>query len=299
VLAAREIEEALDFRGAVAALRAALEAGLDPETEPARVSFPFGENEILAMPSSDGRFAGVKLVSIAPGNPTRGLPRINGVYVLFDAGTMMPAELLDGTALTSLRTPAVSALGVDLVAPADARTLVVFGTGPQAEAHVHALRAVRPLDTIHIVGRSPGRAIPLVERLKAQGLDAYEGSAATVAEADIVACCTTSREPLFPSSALPSRTVVVACGSHEPGAREVDGETVRACGVLVEARSAALREAGDVIQAGVAAGELVTLAELVRAPGSPVKPRLIKTVGMGWEDLVIAAAVVNSVRGTA
>jgi ornithine cyclodeaminase/alanine dehydrogenase-like protein (mu-crystallin family) len=299
VLAAGEIEKALDFRGAVEALRAALAGGFDPEAEPARVSFGMGDGEILAMPSSDGRVAGVKLVGIAPGNPARGLPRINGVYALFDAETLVPRELLDGTALTSLRTPAVSALGVDLVAPADARTLLVFGTGPQAEAHVHALRAVRPLDTIHIAGRAPGRAVALVGRLRAQGIDAYEGSAATVGEADVIACCTTAREPLFPGNALSSRTVIVAVGSHEPGAREVDAATVRACGVLVEAKSAALREAGDVIQAGLGADDLVTLADLVRSPGAHPAPRLVKTVGMGWEDLVIADAVVNSVRGTA
>ncbi|WP_250030834.1 ornithine cyclodeaminase family protein [Paractinoplanes maris] len=278
---------ALGFPRAIAALRAALAGGLDPETEPARVPIGFGDGEVLVMPSGDERIAGIKLVGIAPGNPARGLPRIHGVYVLFDAPTLVPRAILDGAALTSLRTPAVSALGVDLVAPPDARKLVVFGAGPQALGHIRALRAVRPLDSVRIVGRNRDRAAALAAEAGAE-LAGPE----SVADADIVACCTTAREPLFDGRLLGDRTVVVAVGSHEPAAREVDTETVRRCGALVESRATAVREAGDLIQAGITEDELVTFADLVRGT-TPARPRLIKTVGMGWEDLVIADAVVT------
>lgn len=283
---------ALGYPRAIAALRDALAAGLDPESEPARFRVPLGGGEMLLMPSGDQRVAGVKLVGIAAGNPAIGLPRIHGVYVLFDAPTLAPLAVLDGAALTTLRTPAVSALGVDLVAPPGARRLVVFGTGPQALGHIEALRAVRPIDSVRIVGRDQGRA-ETVRRLVTAANDGVEvsvGSADDVAEADIVACCTTAREPLFDGRLLGAEAVVVAVGSHEPEAREVDSETVRRCGALVEARAVALREAGDLIQAGVGRRDLVTFAELIRTD-NPARPRLIKTVGMGWEDLVIAAAV--------
>ncbi|GAA0462717.1 ornithine cyclodeaminase [Paractinoplanes deccanensis] len=322
--------QSLGFARAVAALRGALAAGLDPENEPPRVPIHTGNGEILVMPSADSKTAGVKLVSVAPDNPRRGLPRIHGVYVLFDAETLVPRAVLDGAALTALRTPAVSALGVDLVAPPGARRLVVFGTGPQARGHVEALRAVRPIDSVRVVGRDPARTAAFAAEAGATVADA-----GAVADADIVACCTTAREPLFPGSLLGPETVVVAVGSHEPGAREVDAETVARCGVLVESRAAALREAGDVLQAiysgAVTADALVTFADLVRRSGLvqadlvqadlvqadlvqadpvqrsglvrrsdlvredvPARPRLIKTVGMGWEDLVIATAVVEA-----
>jgi ornithine cyclodeaminase/alanine dehydrogenase-like protein (mu-crystallin family) len=293
------------FPRAVAALRAALAAGLDTESEPPRSSVKLGRGEVLVMPSAAGPVAGVKLVSIVPGNPARGLPRIHGIYVLFDAETLVPRALLDGAALTALRTPAVSALGVDLVAPPGAERLVVFGTGPQAYGHVEALRAVRPLRSVRVVGRAPtsptsGRASGLdrfVRHFAAAGLDVAAAGPEAVAGADVVACCTTARTPLFPGELLPPHAVVVAVGSHEPDAREVDTETVRRCGALVESRAAATREAGDIMQAiaGRAIGEddLVTFADLVRG-ATPARPRLIKTVGMGWEDLVIAAAVVDA-----
>ncbi len=285
---------ALGFPRATAALRAALAGGFDPEREPARLPIPMGGGEVLVMPSSDDRVAGIKLVSIAPGNPAQQLPRIHGVYVLFDAPTLVPKAFLDGGALTALRTPAVSALGVDLVAPPTARRLVVFGTGPQALGHIEAIRAVRPINSVRVVGRSPERTAAFVS--KVDGAEAAGPDA--VAEADIVACCTTAREPLFDGRRLPPEAVVVAVGSHEPSAREVDTETVRRCGALVESRAVALREAGDLIQAGIASEDLVTLADLVRGT-TPVRPRLIKTVGMGWEDLVIAAAVLGAIDCTA
>jgi ornithine cyclodeaminase/alanine dehydrogenase-like protein (mu-crystallin family) len=279
---------ALGFPRAVEALRAALAGGLDPEAEPARVPIALGGGEVLVMPSGDDRIAGIKLVGIAAGNPARGLPRIHGTYVLFDAPTLVPRALLDGAALTALRTPAVSALGVDLVAPPRASRLVVFGTGPQALGHIEALRAVRPLASVRVVGRDPERTARFAERVES----AEPATPDAVADADIVACCTTAREPLFDGRLLADDAVVVAVGSHEPGAREVDAETVRRCGALVESRAVAVREAGDLIQAGVTPDELVTFADLVRGT-TPARPRLIKTVGMGWEDLVIADAVVN------
>ena len=111
-----------------------------------------------------------------------------------------------------------------------------------------------------------------------------------VARADIVCCCTTARVPLFDSALLPDHATVVAMGTHEPDAREVDAALVRRATTVVEARSAALREAGDVIQAGTV--PLATLDELVRGEVTvvPDRPRLFKSTGMAWEDLVVAAA---------
>ncbi|MCU1605075.1 MAG: ornithine cyclodeaminase [Modestobacter sp.] len=291
---------AVGWRDAVEALRRPLLDGFDPEAEPPRLNQPFGPGELLVMPSAGGarlgerRLAAVKLVTVAPDAPALGLPRINAVCVVFDADTLAPVAVLDGTALTDLRTPAVSALAVDLIAPADAHRLLVFGSGPQAAGHVHALRAVRPIGSVGVVGRVPEKTAAFVDRLRAQGIAAEVADPADVAAADVVACCTTAREPLFDGRLLSDTAVVVACGSHEPGAREVDTETVRRCGVVVESVTAARREAGDVLIAmadgALTADDLVPLARLVRGEAAR-RPRLVKTVGMGWEDLAVAAAV--------
>ena len=259
---------ALTVLDAADALEAALAAGLDPETAAPRAIVPVGAGELLVMPAAVGAHAAVKLVTVGPGEP-----RVQGVCVLFDAESLAPVALLDGIALTNLRTAAVSALAVRRLAAPDARRLLVFGRGPQGRAHADAMQAIRPIEHVELVGR--------------------EGAPdELVAAADIICCCTTAREPLFDGALVADHACVVAVGSHEPDAREVDERLVARATVVVESRTAALREAGDVIAAGLDGDALVTLPELVAGYQPPAgRPRLFKSVGMAWEDTVVAAEV--------
>jgi ornithine cyclodeaminase/alanine dehydrogenase-like protein (mu-crystallin family) len=295
VLDAAAIAAALSPGDAVDALEAALRGGLDPEADPPRGAVGAEAGEVLLMPSSAPGAVGVKLVTVAPGNPDRGRPRIQGVYVLFDPVTLAPAAVLDGIGLTDLRTSAVSALAVRHLAAPDARRLLVFGTGAQARAHVGALRAVQPgIERVDVVARDRGRLEAFVARCAAEhGVDARVAGAGAVAEADLVVCATTAREPLFDGALVRDDATVVAIGSHEPDAREVDERLAGRATVVVESRASAMREAGDVIQAGLDPEALVPLAALVRGDARPAegRPRLFKSTGMAWEDLVVAAAV--------
>jgi ornithine cyclodeaminase len=274
-LAAADVAQRLGVAAAVDALEAALLAGLDPEADPPRSALALAGGELLVMPSAAGGHAAVKLVTVG------GEPRIQGVCVVFDATTLAPVALVDGIALTNVRTPAVSALAVARLAVPGARRLLVFGRGPQAHGHVEAIRAVRPVAHVDLVGRhSDG-----VERL--------------VREADIVCCATTARAPLFDGSLVADHATVVAIGSHEPEARETDDALAERATVVVESRASALREAGDVI-AAIASGalredSLVTLADVVRGRVAvdPGRPRLFKSTGMAWEDAVVASALVR------
>ncbi|WP_067586864.1 MULTISPECIES: ornithine cyclodeaminase family protein [Amycolatopsis] len=274
---------------AVDAVRAALAGGLDPDQDPPRSVVPVPTGQFLLMPAFWDRYAGVKVASVAPGNPARGLPRIQGHYLLMDGPTLTPMALLDGVALTSVRTAAVSAVAADLLAVPDAERLVVFGTGPQAQSHIEALCAVRPVRDVVVVGRNPERT----QALAAQYPFARAGTPDDVSAADLVACCTSSRVPVFDGAKVPEHATVVAVGSHEPEAREVDDVLIGRSTVVVEGIGAATREAGDVvlaIKSGVlAADDLVSLAALARGFAVSPGPRLFKSVGMAWEDLVVAA----------
>lgn len=289
----------------VAAIEDALLGGLDPEADPPRGITDVPAGQFLLMPSVAGASAGVKLATLAPANPERGLPRIQALYVLLDGATLTPVALLDGTALTTIRTPAVSAVAVRHLSRSDAARLVLFGTGPQAWGHVEALRAVRPISSILVVGRRPERVDDLVRHCRDAGVDARAGVADDVRDADIVACCTTARTPLFDGDLLPPAACVVAVGAHEPDAREVDGATVRRSTVVVESRASARREAGDVIMAvaeGAVGDDVVAgnLADLVhgRVATARGRPTLFKSVGMSWEDLAVAAAAHHHGEGT-
>lgn len=276
---------------AVDAVRAALADGLDPDEDPPRSVVPVPTGQFLLMPAFWDRFAGVKVASVAPDNPARGLPRIQGHYLLMDGPTLTPIALLDGVALTSVRTAAVSAVAADLLAVPDAERLVVFGTGPQARSHIEAFRAVRPLRDVVVVGRNPERT----RAFAAQYPLARVGTPDDVASADLVACCTSSRTPVFDGAKVPEHAVVVAVGSHEPEAREVDDVLIGRSTVVVEGIAAAAREAGEVVlarESGVLAlDDLVSLAALASGHAVGAGPRVFKSVGMAWEDLVVAAAV--------
>nr|WP_046502623.1 ornithine cyclodeaminase [Streptomyces odonnellii] len=288
----------MPMASAVEALRRALRGGLDPESDPPRTVVPVAYGQLLLMPAHQRRYAGVKIATVAPGNPAAGRPRVQGQYLLLDAPTLTPLALLDGGALTTVRTAAVSALAADHLAEPGAGHLVLFGTGPQARGHLDALRSVRPLNRVTVVGRTPGRAAEFIETARREtGLDIGPGVPADVAGADLVACCTTARAPLFDGALLPPRVTVIAVGSHEPDAREVDPATVHRSTVVVESRAAAVREAGDLIpelaDGSIGPDSLVPLADLVNGtvPVDGRRPRLFKSVGMAWEDLVVASAV--------
>src|SRR3954468_4574054 len=155
-LSAADVARALDVAGAVDALDAALRGGLDPEADPPRTSVPVGAGggELLVMasaPAGEPGAAAVKLVTVG------GDPRIQGVCVVFDPATLAPAAVVDGIALTNLRTAAVSALAVRRLTPPGARRLLVFGRGPQGRAHAAAIPAVLPsIDEVQVVGRDHG-----------------------------------------------------------------------------------------------------------------------------------------------
>jgi ornithine cyclodeaminase len=260
----------LSVTAAMKAIEAALVGGLDPADGAARTAVDWAPaGQLLLMPARHGRYAGVKLASVAE----HALPRIKGVYVLWDAETLAPIALIDGAALTLLRTSAVSAVAARHLARPDSQRLVVFGSGPQAAAHAEALRAVLPIERVDVVARG--------------------GDPSVVGEADVICCCTNARDPVFDSDLVRDDALVIAIGSHEPDARELDERLMRRATVVVESRASALSEAGDVIQAGLAADDLVTIDALVRGEADipEGRPRVFKSAGMAWEDLVVAAAV--------
>jgi ornithine cyclodeaminase/alanine dehydrogenase-like protein (mu-crystallin family) len=289
-----ELMALVSWSQAITAIETALREGATRESGPPRTAVPTASGELLLMPAETARAVGVKLATVAPDNPATGLPRVQAVYVLFDADTLTPRVLIDGTALTTLRTPAQSALAVRDLAVPDAGSLVVFGAGPQAWGHVHAIAAVRPIRSVTVVGRSREHAADLVARLRAEGVDAVVGTADGVRGADVIACATTAVQPLFDGHLIADHACVVAVGTHKPQDRELDDAVfARAARVVVEERGTALREAGDVVAAiaagALAADRLVDLADLSGLP-RVVGVSVFKGVGMGWQDLAVAEA---------
>jgi ornithine cyclodeaminase len=281
------VRAAISIPAAVAALRAGLAA--DNPVQAVRGSTSWSSGELLVMPGESTSGAGVKLVTVGAG-PVR----VQGVYVLFDAATLAPVLVADAIELTLIRTAALSALATDLLAPETASRLAVVGTGPQAREHAHAICAVRPITSITVRGRTPGRAEALAASLHAEiGLPV--SASEDVSAADIVCICTTAATPVVDASELSPTAHVNAIGVHLPDHREVAGDVVASSFVAVDDSDSARREAGDLIMAvaeGVVGDDVFShdLARLVR--GAAVPPAggrtLFKSVGFGLADLLVA-----------
>jgi ornithine cyclodeaminase len=295
---------------AVEAITGALASGLDPAADLPRQAVPLRAGQFLLMPSEGswpGAHVGIKIATVAPGNPARGRPRIQASYLLFDADSLSLVAMLDGTALTTLRTPAVSVAAVRsrLLTESGPLRLAVFGAGPQAHGHVATLAAAltphRTLATVSHLVRDPSRVRP------AKGAENVVPLASPQADdvlraADVIICATSARTPLFDADVVADTAVVVAVGSHEPDAREVPAALCARATVVVEDVATALREAGDVLLAlheGVLhAQDLVPMRDVVTGRASPAsdRPLLFKSVGMSWQDLVTAEAVLSGAR---
>jgi ornithine cyclodeaminase/alanine dehydrogenase-like protein (mu-crystallin family) len=296
-------------RAAVEAISVALRSGVDPADDLPRDVVPVHAGQFLLMPSeqsSTHAYAGIKVATVAPDNPSRGLPRIQASYLLFDAETLTLVAILDGSALTTLRTPAVSVAAIRprLLAGSGSLRIAIIGAGPQARGHAATLAAALPparsLASVSYLVRDPSRVAPLDDsEVVALGSRRSDDE---LRAADVIVCATSARSPLFDADLVADTAVVVAVGSHEPDAREVSDSLCGRSTVVVEDIATALREAGDVVLAvdkgALQARDLVPMRDVVaeRAVPDPSRPLLFKSVGMSWQDLAIAELIVSEAR---
>jgi ornithine cyclodeaminase len=297
------VRDALPMAAAVDALERAFTTtegtGMVPRSH---LTTPDGD--LLLMPATGPPGTGVKLVTVSPLNPARGLPLIHALYVLFAAKSMEPVLVVDGEALTALRTAAVSALATRWLALPEPHELVIFGAGIQAAAHLDAMRCVRPsLRRLRVVSRTRARAEALAGRARDLGMNAEVAGPEAVSEADIVCCCTSSDVPVFDGDALLPGTHVNAVGSYRADARELDDRAVVRARLVVESRVATAGEPGDLVipmGAGLigpkhVVADLWEIARGARVRTGPDDITVFKSVGMAFEDLVVVGALMERI----
>jgi ornithine cyclodeaminase len=293
------MREALSPKAAAAVLADMFRAGSAAGT-PNRMHVPVPGGTLLLMPAVDGSI-GVKIVSVMPANRERQLPTVHAIYALFDGETGALAALFDGAALTAIRTAALSAVATDWLARPQARDLLMFGAGVQAEAHLAAICAVREIRSIMICAPRNERARVLADvAAEAHGVEASLVGQDAVARADIICTCTTSQTPVFDGSQLQPGVHVNAIGAFSAQTRELDSAAVQRSRLVVEDRRIALTEAGE-LTIPLAAGEIREdhiCADLSQVARGEVKVRssdsditVFKAVGMASEDLAIATAI--------
>lgn len=290
---AAELSSAVPVLDAVEALESAFADPAGIET-PERWHLDADGDDLLLMPAWDGGALGVKLVTVAGRPRTPGIPSVQALYVLFDRESLAPQVAIDGTALTGLRTAAVSALATKLLAREGSERLVVFGAGTQARWHIEAMRAVLPISHVTVVSRTAESARMLAGSL--EGVGAEVGGPSAVSEADVICLCTTSHTPVLPDDHVPAGVHVNAVGAYKPDRREIGSATMARAKVFVEERTIALAEAGDIvlpISEGVfdeshISADLHELVTGTTGRSGSEDITIFKSVGSALEDLVVA-----------
>ncbi len=244
------------------------------------------------MPAYRGDF-GLKEICVFPENPKRGLDTHLGCVILHDGETGAPKAIMNASAITAIRTAAVSAVATKLLAREDAHVLAILGAGVQAKSHLEAIPLVRKIDAVRIFSRTEEKARKLATGNRKLTRSAEEA----VRGADIVVTATSSREPVINKEWISPGTHINAVGSSVRTSREIDSATMAAASLFIDRRESTVNESGDYLMAlqegAIGQGHIrAELGEILigKAKGrtSAAEITLFKSLGLAVEDLASA-----------
>lgn len=300
-----EVRRRLDHRSCIALMRdamIALSTGGSKQLLRGIIDLD-GGNAFGVMPGAlAGAGFGAKLISIFPGQEHSH----QGVIVLFDEANGAPAAVIDAGEVTAIRTACASAAATDALALPDARTLAILGTGEQAWHHALAVPLIRPIDTIRIWGRSPGKAKALARRIEADlgiATTAVPSVSAAVADASIVCTTTAAAEPVLRSEDVADGTHINLVGSSRAGPVEIDNALVARARFVPDHRDGVLAQGAEFLRARAAG--FVTDAHVLpeigavfagTSPGrlGPPDVTIYKSLGSIVQDLAAARHLLDS-----
>jgi ornithine cyclodeaminase/alanine dehydrogenase-like protein (mu-crystallin family) len=309
VLGYDDVSRLLPMEECIEVMEEALAALARGEMEmPLRYVFsPAGANGLMGlMPSYRGgerpAFS-LKAINVIPDNPRlRGLDAHQGGVLLSDGESGEPLAFLNASAITEIRTAAVSAVATRALAREEARELAILGAGVQARSHLEAMRAVRNLERVRIYSPTAEHATALAEE---GGAEAVASAQEAVREADVVVTVTNSPEPVLKRDWLKPGAHVNVVGGRAPVMRELDSATVAESAFFVDRRESAEAEAGDyraALEEGAIGADHIRaeLGEVLigAKPGRTGADELtvFRSLGLAIEDLAAADHVVRRAR---
>ena len=303
------VVELLPMRECIAAMEEALVSLARGEADQPLRSI-YGPSEVRGvmamMPSfrgGDEPLFGLKAICVFPGNAAIGKDAHQGGVLLFSGETGEVLALVNASAITAIRTAAVSGVATRLLACVDANELAIIGAGVQARSHMEAIACVRSIKRARIAALHTEKTQAFAEEMQAKfdfPVEAARTPEDAVRGADLIVTATTAREPLLRREWISPGTHINAIGTFSPKAREIDTATIAAATLFVDRRESALNEAGDYL---IAAAEGTVRPDHIKAelgevlvgrhPGrtSQDEITLFKSLGLGIEDLAAAAHV--------
>jgi len=302
---AAEVEALLDYPGCIEAMRkamAVLSSGEGPQ--PLRQIWPLANGEVWGiMPVHLAALStfGAKLISVFHEPDGSGRTRHQGVVVAYDGRTGAVSAIADAEPITKIRTACATAAATDAMARTDAEVLAVFGTGLQAESHLHAMPLVRPFKEILLWGQSEERARKVGERLSRETgrqITAVADGREVAERADVICTVTSSAEPILLNDWVRDGTHINLVGSSLLGPVEVDPPLVARAryvadyrpGVIAQgAELAAARDAGLVDDSHVVAEIGEVFAGRIEGRQNQRQVTIYKSLGHVAQDLAAVA----------
>lgn len=303
------------MRVAIAAMKVAY-ASLSDGTAvvPLRTRLPIPSRDAISlfmpayMKADSSEALAIKVVSLYPSNPPRGLAYIQAAVMVFDPETGRAMALLEGSALTAIRTGAGTGAAIDLLARKDSKVVTIFGAGPQGKSQLEAACTVRKIETVFVYNPTLSKAEAFVKEMAGQGTIPMDIRVAqtpkhAVEQADIICTATGSTRPIFADADVKPGAHISAIGAYTPEMQELPIETVARSRIVVDSRATVMEEAGDIVKAMKARlinesdihaelGEIV----LGRKPGrqSDDEITFFKSVGNAVQDAVAAQAALKN-----
>ena len=315
ILSANDVQKALPMATAVAGMKQAyaqLSSGAANVPLRGQLAVTPHAATTLTMPAylQESEALAVKVVSVFPGNADQALPLIHGLVLVLEADTGRPLALMEGAALTAIRTGAGAGAATDILARPEAAVAAILGSGVQARTQLEAVCTVREIKEVRVYSPTNAHAVAFARELKGVGpipnnIRIMSSAAAAVRGADIICAATTSSTPVFAGTDLKAGAHVNGVGSFLPTMQEIDFETVKKALVVVDQREAALEEAGDLIipiqEGKITDGHIhAELGEIIagRKPGRTTAQQItfFKSVGNAAQDAIAGKIALQTAR---
>ena len=271
---------------------------------PQRLHVDHEDNVLLLMPCFTKDYFGTKVITLFPDNPAKNVPVLNGVMVLNDAQTGVPLALLNGPALTAVRTAAVGAVSIRHLAPDDAHTVGIIGAGVQGFYQARAACSARCITDVYIYDLHPEKASELKDKLSQTVPDVNFHHATRVEDllehTQIVITATTSLEPVLPDKEeLLEGKHFVGIGSYKPDVREFPQALYGLLKTVYIDTEHAFEESGDIIvplrKGWLKQDQIMTLGRFLIDSESECQERqettFFKSVGMALFDICASTLI--------
>lgn len=251
---------------------------------------------------------GLKDVSVFRGNRAVGLESHIGVVLLHETAHGQLVAIVDASEITAIRTAAVSGVATQALAAPDAGDLALLGSGTQAETHLAAMRAVRPLRRVRVWSRSAERAAAFATRMAARHaltVEVMPSARDAVYGADLICTVTSARTPILDGVWLAPGAHINAVGSSVPFARELDTAAVVISRLFVDRTDSTIHEAGDYLmplqERAITPDHIVgELGDVLRGTlagrTSAAEITLFKSLGLAVQDIAAAHFVYEQAR---